>query len=62
MCNIRLQAPTLARKRNISHWLACGADGLTGELTGERADGRAGGRAGGWTYVHVTTKISWMDW
>ena len=40
MCNIRLQAPTLARKRNISHWLACGADGQTGELTGERAGGR----------------------
>ena len=28
MCNIRLQAPTLARKCDISHWFLCGADGL----------------------------------
>ena len=27
MYNIRLQAPKLARKRNIKHWYACGADG-----------------------------------
>ena len=26
MCNIRLQAPKLARKCNISHWLPCDAD------------------------------------
>ena len=26
MCNIRLQAPTLDRKCEISHWSPCGAD------------------------------------
>ena len=26
MWNIRLQAPKLARKCNIPHWLSCGAD------------------------------------
>ena len=26
MCNIRLQAPKLARNCNISHWFPCGAD------------------------------------
>ena len=36
MCNIRLQAPNLARKCDISHWLSCGLDG--------QADGRTGGR------------------
>ena len=25
-CNIRLQAPPLAKKCDISHWLLCGAD------------------------------------
>ena len=29
MCNITLQAPTLARKCDISPWLLCGADGGT---------------------------------
>ena len=34
MCNITLQAPTLARKCDISPWLPCGADGGTdGHLT-----------------------------
>ena len=28
--NIRLQAPTLARKCDISRWFTCGADGLAG--------------------------------
>ena len=27
MFNIRLQAPKLARKCEIKHWYACGADG-----------------------------------
>ena len=36
MCNIRLQAPTLAKKCHISHWFSCGAD--------RRAGGRVGGR------------------
>ena len=27
MYNIRLQAPKLARKCEIKHWYACGADG-----------------------------------
>ena len=36
MCHIRLQAPTLARKCNISHWFSYGTD--------RRASGRAGGR------------------
>ena len=36
MCHIRLQAPTLARKCNISHWFPYGTD--------RRASGRAGGR------------------
>ena len=30
MCNIRLQAPKLARKCEIKHWFACGADGRLG--------------------------------
>ena len=30
MCNIRLQAPKLARKCEIKHWLPCGADGRLG--------------------------------
>ena len=53
-CAICLQyqsfcAPKLARKCEIKHWLACGADG--------RAGGRAGGRA---VYGHVITKFSGM--
>ena len=28
MCNIRLQAPILARESDNLHWLTCGADGL----------------------------------
>ena len=28
MCNIRLQAPTLARKCDITYWFLSGADGL----------------------------------
>ena len=43
-----MQAPTLARKRNISNWFPCGADGWVG------------GRAGGWTYGHVTDKF--FEW
>ena len=30
MCNIRLQARTLARRCKISHWLPCGTDGWVG--------------------------------
>ena len=30
MYNIRLQAPKLARKCEIKHWYACGADGQKG--------------------------------
>ena len=30
MCNIRLQAPKLARKCEIKHWFPCGADGRLG--------------------------------
>ena len=45
MCNIRLQASTLARKIDISHWFLCGADRRTDERT----------------YGHVITKISRMD-
>ena len=30
MCNIRLQAPKLARKCEIKHWFPCGADGQLG--------------------------------
>ena len=41
VCNIRLQqAPTLPRKCEISHWLACGADGLVDGRTDERARDR----------------------
>ena len=32
MCNIRLQAPTLAWKCEISHWFPCGVDRQTIEL------------------------------
>ena len=45
ICNIRLQASTLARKCDISHWFPCGADRRTDERT----------------YGHVITKISRMD-
>ena len=44
--NIRLQAPILARKCEIKHWYACGADG----------------RKVGWSvYGHVIAKFSRMD-
>ena len=33
MCNIRLQAHTLARRCKISHWLPHGADGWVGGRT-----------------------------
>ena len=49
MCNIRLQAPTLARKCEISHWLPCGADG------------QVFGRMVRRTFGHVTTNISFID-
>ena len=43
MYNIRLQAPKLARKCEIKHWYACGADG----------------RKVGWSvYVHVIAEFS----
>ena len=29
-CNIRLQSPKLARKCEVKHWYACGADGRSG--------------------------------
>ena len=46
MYNIRLQAPKLARKREIKHWYACGADG----------------RKIGWSvYGHVIAEFSSMD-
>ena len=46
MYNIRLQAPILARKCEIKHWYACGADG----------------RKVGWSvYGHVITEFSRMD-
>ena len=49
MYNIRLQAPKLARKCEIKHWYACGADG--------RKDGKVG-----WSvYGHVIAKFSKMD-
>ena len=41
----RLQGPKIARKCDILHWLACGADGRPVRRT----------------CGHVTTKISWMD-
>ena len=44
--NIRLQAPILARKCEIKHWYACGADG----------------RKVGWSvYGHVIAEFSRMD-
>ena len=44
--NIRLQAPKLARKCEIKHWYACGADG----------------RKVGWSvYGHVIAKCSRID-
>ena len=46
MYNIRLQAPKLARKCEIKHWYACGAEG----------------RKVGWSvYDHVITEFSRMD-
>ena len=47
MYNIRLQAPKLARKYEIKHWYACGADG----------------RKVGWSvYGHVITNfLGWID-
>ena len=46
MYNIRLQAPKLARKCEIKHWYACGADR----------------RKVGWSvYGHVIAKFSRMD-
>ena len=46
MYNIRLQAPKAARKCEIKHWYACGADR----------------RKVGWSvYGHVIAKFSWMD-
>ena len=46
MYNIRLQAPKLARKCEIKHWYACGADG----------------RKVGWSvYGHVIAEFSRMD-
>ena len=46
MYNIRMQAPKLARKCEIKHWYACGADG----------------RKVGWLlYGHVITEFSRMD-
>ena len=46
MYSIRLQAPKLARKCEIKHWHACGADG----------------RRVGWSvYGHVIAKFSRMD-
>ena len=46
MYNIRLQAPKLARKCEIKHWYACGADG----------------RKVGWSvYSHVIAEFSRMD-
>ena len=46
MYNIRLQAPKLARKCEIKHWYACGADG----------------RKVGWSvYGHVIAEFSKMD-
>ena len=43
--DFRLQAPTVARKCDISHWFLCGVD----RRTDERTQG------------NVTTNISWMD-
>ena len=46
MYNIRLQAPKLARKCEIKHWYACGADG----------------RKVGWlVYGHVIAEFSKTD-
>ena len=46
MFNTRLQAPKLARKCDIKHWYACGADG----------------RKLGWSvYGHVIAEFSRMD-
>ena len=46
MYNIRLQAPKLARKCEIKHWYACGADG----------------RKVGWSvYGHAIAEFSRMD-
>ena len=46
MYNIRLQAPKLARKCEITHWYACGEDG----------------RKVGWSvYGHVIAEFSRMD-
>ena len=46
MYNIRLQAPKLARKCDIKHWYACGADG----------------RRVGWSvYGHLFAEFSRMD-
>ena len=48
MYNIRLQAPKLARKCEIKHWFACGADG----------------RKVGWSvymYGHVFAEFSRVD-
>ena len=47
MSNIGLQAPTLTRKCDISHWLACGAKGSSDVRT--------------YGHVHVQSKISWID-
>ena len=50
MYNIRLQAPKLARKCEIKHWYACGADG---RKVGWSVYGHviAGGRASGRAYA-----------
>ena len=49
MCHIRLQAPTLAKKCEISHSLPCGEDG--------RVNGRSDGR----TVTCVQKFLGWID-
>ena len=46
MYNIRLQAPKPAKRCEIKHWYACGADGR---------------KVGRLVYGHVTAKFSWVD-
>ena len=46
MYNIRLQAPKPARKCEIKHWYACGADGQ---------------KVGGLVYSHVIAEFFRMD-
>ena len=62
----RLQAPTLARKFDILHWLSCGTDGQTDRCTVmcnlvPRSHSVLPWEIWVRDYSHVITKISGMD-